>query len=64
MEHEELVDVCNQLCEVINDNDLTNGQAVEVAINFFGIVAKTTGLSVHDAVGGVMQYYKAQHADH
>lgn len=60
MERKELMGVCQQLFDIINDNDLTNGEAAEVAMNFFCTVITAAGMSLHDTISGVMTYYKTQ----
>jgi len=60
MKQDDLKSVCHELCEVLNEHDLTNQEACEVVLNFFGLVVRTAGMTVHDAVGGVMTYYKTQ----
>jgi len=60
MKQDALKSVCHELCEVLNEYDLTNQEACEVVLNFFGLVVRTAGMTVHDAVGGVMTYYKTQ----
>ena len=64
MERKELMGVCQQLFDIINDNDLTNGEAAEVAMNFFCTVITAAGMSLHDTISGVMTYYKSENADY
>jgi len=47
----------------LSDSDLTNSEALEIALNFYGTVCVQTDVTVHDAVGGVMTFYKKQHAN-
>ena len=63
MERKELMGVCQQLFDIINDNFLTKEEAAEVAMNFFCAVITTAGMSLHDTISGVMTYYKSENAD-
>jgi hypothetical protein len=63
MKKDELMDLCDELCLVLNTADITNDEAVELALNFFGTVLVTSKVPIHSAVSGVMQYYKMHHAD-
>ena len=38
MKQDDLKSVCHELCEVLNEHDLTNQEACEVVLNFFGLV--------------------------
>lgn len=55
----ELQEICNSMIELLYDNDLTNSEALEIAVNFYGAVCIHTGVTVHDAVSGIMTYYKS-----
>jgi hypothetical protein len=59
----ELKDLCHLMFEILSDSDLTNSEALEIALNFYGTVCVQTDVTVHDAVGGVMTFYKKQHAN-
>jgi|688.fasta_scaffold1235545_2 hypothetical protein len=59
----ELQDICYVMYEMLGDNDLTNSEALEIAVNLYGTVCSQAGVTVHDAVGAVMDHYKKQHAN-
>lgn len=63
MTHEEKKDLAWQMLDLLEDKDLECKEAIEIALNVFGFVATECGLTVHGAIGGIMDYYK-QHADH
>ena len=55
-------DLAWQMLELLEDKELECKEAIEIALNVFGFVATECGLTVHDAVGGIMDYYK-QHSN-
>jgi hypothetical protein len=59
----ELQEICHLMFEILSDSDLTNSEALEIALNFYGTVCTQTDVTIHDAVSGVMTYYKKQHAN-
>jgi hypothetical protein len=56
-------DLAAEMLELLEEKDLECQEAIEIALNVFGFVATECGLTVHGAVGAVMDYYK-QHASH
>lgn len=59
----ELKEIAGFMLQMLQDQDLDNREALEIALNVYGQVAQLCGVTVHDAVGGVMDYYK-QNANH
>ena len=59
----ECKELARRMLEVLDDADLSLDEAAEIAVNVYGFIMKECGASVHDAVGGVMEYYK-ENADH
>lgn len=60
----ELKDLCHLMFEILSDSDLTNSEALEIALNFYGTVCIQTDVTIHDAISALMTFYKTQHADH
>lgn len=56
-------DLAWEMLDLLEEKDLECQEAIEIALNVFGFVATECGLTVHGAVGAVMDYYK-QHASH
>lgn len=59
----ELKEIAGVILQMLGDQDLNNREALEVALNVYASVAQLCGVTVHDAVGAVMTYYK-QNANH
>jgi len=51
-------DLAADMLELLEDKELECTEAIEIALNVFGFVVTKCGLSVHGAVGAVMDYYK------
>lgn len=59
----ELKEMAGVILQMLGDQDLNNREALEVTLNVYASVAQLCGVTVHDAVGAVMTYYK-QNANH
>ena len=59
----ELKELAGFMLQILQDQDLEMREALEVTLNVYAGVAQLCGVTVHDAVGGVMDYYK-QNANH
>lgn len=60
----ELKEIAGFMLQMLGDQDLDNREALEIALNVYGQVAQLCDVTVHDAVGAVMDYYKQQNANH
>lgn len=63
MTEDDKKDLAWEMLDLLEDKELECTEAIEIALNVFGFVATECGLTVHGAVGAVMDYYK-QHADY
>lgn len=54
----ELKEIAGFILEMLQDQDLNNREALEVTLNVYASVAQLCGVTIHDAVGAVMEYYK------
>lgn len=58
-----LKEIASQMVHMLEDKDLSVEEAAEVAANVYGFVMHECGVSLHSAMGAVMEYYK-KNADH
>lgn len=58
MKTTELQKIAEVITQMFVDQDLDRREALEVALNVYGHVAQACDVSVHEAVGAVMTYYK------
>ncbi len=59
----ELKEIAGFILQMLQDQDLDMREALEVTLNVYASAAQLCGVTVHDAVGGVMEHYK-QNANH
>ncbi len=62
MTEDDKKDLAWQMLELLEDKELECKEAIEITLNVFGFVATECGLTVHGAIGAVMDYYK-QHSN-
>jgi len=61
---ERLREVAERMCECMDGLEYI--EAAEVSLNVFGLVMRLNGVTLHEAMSAVMDYYKRNpdHADH